>query len=100
MFWDTMGAGFGDFAGLTTDYGDFKLHIPGLEKWGDFYDNHDDGQTFEEWWQESWELAKEIRRQLPGRIDLFYMCFDPKEPSKIVDYHCCLPRIIVPHQYI
>ncbi len=98
IFWDTMGVGTGDFAELITDYGDIKLNVPGLEKWGEFYDNHDDSQTFEELWQEGWELAKEIRRQLPDRIDLYYMCFNPKEPDKIVGYDCRLPRIIVPIQ--
>lgn len=98
IFWDTMGGGNGDFAELFTDFGDIKLNVPGLEKWGDFYDNHDDSQTFEEWWLEGWELAKEIRRQLPDRIDLFYMCFDPKDPNKIIDYESGLPRIIVPKQ--
>ncbi len=98
IFWDTMGVGNGDFAELFTDFGDIKLNVPGLEKWGDFYDNHDDSQTFEEWWLEGWELAKEIRRQLPDRIDLFYMCFDPKDPNKIIDYESGLPRIIVPKQ--
>ncbi len=67
-------------------------------------DIQDDGirsyvnETFEEWWLEGWELAKEIRRQLPDRIDLFYMCFDPKDPNKIIDYESGLPRIIVPKQ--
>ncbi len=37
-------------------------------------------------------------RQLPDRIDLFYMCFDPKDPNKIIDYESGLPRIIVPKQ--
>ena len=100
IFWDSMGAGCGDFAELVTDYDDIKLNVPGLEKWGDFYDNHDDSQTFEEWWQEGWELAKEIRRHLPDRIDIYYMCFDPKDPSKIIDYQSGLPRILVPNPCI
>ena len=29
----------------------------GLQKWGDFYDNHDNSQTFEQWWQEGWKLG-------------------------------------------
>ena len=98
MLWDTMGVGSGQFDELLTDFGNIKLNVSGLQKWADFYDNHDDSQTFEEWWREGWELAKELRRQLPDRIDLFYMCFDPKRPDKIIDYHCCLPRIIVPKQ--
>lgn len=96
IFWDTMGVGSGDFDELNTDNGDFKLNVPGLQKWGDFYDNHDNSQTFEQWWQEGWKLVKEIRRQLPDRIDLYYMCFDPKSPDEIIDYHSWLPRIIVP----
>lgn len=98
IFWDTMGVGSGDFDELSTDNGDFKLNVPGLQKWGDFYDNHDNSQTFDQWWQEGWKLAKEIRRQLPDRIDLYYMCFDPKSPDEIIDYHSWLPRIIVPRE--
>ena len=98
IFWDTMGVGSGDFDELSTDNGDFKLNVPGLQKWGDFYDNHDNSQTFEQWWQEGWKLVKEIRRQLPDRIDLYYMCFDPKSPDEISDYHSWLPRIIVPRE--
>lgn len=96
IFWDTMGVGCGDYDELLTDNGVFKLNIPGLQKWSGFYDNHDDSQTFKQWWQEGWELAKKIRRLLPDNIDLYYMCFDPKEPDKIIDYRCDLPRIIVP----
>lgn len=70
IFWDTMGVGSGDYNELSTDNGDFKLNVLGLQKWGDFYDNNDNRQTFEQWWQEGWKLAKEIRRQLPARIDL------------------------------
>lgn len=98
IFWDTMGVGSGDFDELNTDNGDFKLNVPGLQKWCDFYDNHDNSQTFEQWWQEGWKLAKEIRHQLPDRIDLYYMCFDPKSPDEIIDYHSWLPRIIVPRE--
>lgn len=98
IFWDTMGVGSGDFDELSTDNGDFKLNVPGLQKWCDFYDNHDNSQTFEQWWQEGWKLAKEIRRQLPDRIDLYYMCFDPKSPDEIIDYNSWLPRIIVPRE--
>lgn len=98
IFGDTMGVGSGDFDELSTDNGDFKLNVPGLQKWGDFYDNHDNSQTFEQWWQEGWKLAKEIRRQLPDRIDLYYMCFDPKSPDEIIDYNSWLPRIIVPRE--
>lgn len=98
IFWDTMGVGSGVFDELSTDNGDFKLNVPGLQKWCDFYDNHDNSQTFEQWWQEGWKLAKEIRRQLPDRIDLYYMCFDPKSPDEIIDYNSWLPRIIVPRE--
>lgn len=98
IFWNTMGVGSGDFDELSTDNGDFKLNVPGLQKWGDFYDNHDNSQTFEQWWQEGWKLVKEIRRQLPDRIDLYYMCFDPKSPDEIIDYNSWLPRIIVPRE--
>ena len=98
IFWDTMGVGCGDFDELNTENEDFKLNVPGLQKWSDFYDNHDSNQTFEQWWLEGWNLAKEIRRQLPSRIDLYYMCFDPKRPNKIINYNSVLPRIIVPHE--
>lgn len=100
IFWDTMGVGCGDFEELETVTNDksFKLNVPGLQKWSDFYDNHDDSQTYEEWWQEGWILAKEIRRQLPDYIDLYYMCFDPKNPNKIKHYHCDLPKIIIPKE--
>ena len=96
IFWDTMGVGSGDFDELTTESGDFKIKVPGLRKWSDFYDNHDDSQTYEEWWLEGWALAKKVRHQLPDNIDLYYMCFDPRCPDKKVAYHCDLPRIIVP----
>ncbi len=100
IFWDTMGAGSGDFEKLYTDTDDktFKLNVPGLEKWGDFYDNHDNSQTYEQWWHEGWDLAKEIRRQLPDYIDLYYMCYNPKNPDQIEEYHSDLPRIIVPKE--
>ncbi len=98
IFWDTMGVGCGDFEELFTDYGVFKLNVPGLQKWGNFYDDHNDSQTFEDWWQKGWELAKEIRSQLPDWIDLYYMCFNPRYPDKIIGYHSGLPRIIVPKQ--
>lgn len=100
IFWDTMGVGSGEYDSLYTDFGDFELNVPGLQKWGDFYDNHDDSQTYEQWWQEGWELAKEIRKQLPDNIDLYYMCFDPKNPDKAISYHSGLPRIIVPHEQV
>lgn len=98
IFWDTMGVGCGDFNELNTDSEDIKLNVPGLQKWSEFYDNHDNSQTFEQWWHEGWNLAKEIRRQLPDNIDLYYMCFDPKCPDKVIDYNCDLPRIIVPKE--
>lgn len=96
IFWDTMGVGSGYFDYLYTDYETFMINVPGLQKWGDFYDNHDDSQTYEQWWKEGWLLAQEIRRQLPNRIDLYYMCFDPKNPNKIIEYQSGLPRILVP----
>ena len=99
IFWDTMGVGSGEYDELNSEVGDFKIDVPGLQKWSDFYDNHDDSQTYEEWWHEGWELAKEIRRQLPNNIDLYYMCFDPKQPDKLIDYSSGFPRIIVPTIY-
>lgn len=101
IFWDTMGVGSGNAENIyLNDTDDFKinLNIPGLKKWSEFYDNHDDSQTFEEYWLEGWELAKLVRRQLPDNIDLFYMCYDPKQPNAIMDYNSNLPRIIVPKQ--
>lgn len=96
IFWDTMGFGTGDYDELYSDSGTVKIDVPGLKKWSEFYDNHDDSQTFDEYWHEGWELAKQVRQQLPDNIDLYYMCFDPKQPHTIVDYNCTLPRILVP----
>ena len=101
IFWDTMGVGSGDDEFIYRDgneESDIKLDVPGLKKWSDFYDNHDDSQSFEEYWREGWELAKLVRKQLPEHIDLFYMCYDPKQPDTITDYHCELPKIVVPKQ--
>jgi hypothetical protein len=99
IFWDTMGVGSGEYDTLYSDVGDFTIDVPGLQKWSDFYDDHDDSQTYEEWWREGWELAKQIRRQLPNSIDLYYMCFDTKQPDKLVGYRDNLPKIIVPTIY-
>lgn len=101
IFWDTMGVGSGDDEHIYRDGNegsDIKLDIPGLKKWSEFYENHDDSQSFEEYWREGRELAKFVRKQLPEHIDLFYMCYDPKQPDAIINYHCELPKIIVPKQ--
>ncbi len=97
IFWDTMGVGSGGHDELYSDCGDFKINVPGLRKWAGYFDNHDDSQTYEEWWLEGWTLAKEIRKQLPEDIDLYYMCFDPQQPGKLVDYNSALPRVVVPY---
>lgn len=101
IFWDTMGVGSGDDEIIYRDENkesDIKLDVPGLKKWSEYYDNHDDSQSFEEYWHEGWELAKLVRKQLPEHIDLFYMCYDPKQPDAIINYHCELPKIVVPKQ--
>ena len=101
IFWDTMGVGSGDDEIIYRDGNEepaIKLDIPGLKKWSEYYDNHDDSQSFEEYWREGWELAKLVRKQLPEHIDLFYMCYDPKQPDAIINYHCELPKIVVPKQ--
>ncbi len=95
IFWDTMGVGSGDYNELYSDSGAIKIDVPGLKKWSEFYDNHDNSQTFDEYWHEGWELAQKVRQQLPDNIDLYYMCFDPKQPHTIVSYNCMLPRILV-----
>ena len=96
IFWDTMGVGVGDADEVCLETGTFKLNVPGLDKWSEFYDNPDDSLSFEEYWRVGWELAKKVRKQLPDNIDLYYMCYDPKQPERIIDYECRLPRIIVP----
>lgn len=96
IFWDTMGGGSGDFDELLTDSGVLKIDVPGLEKWSEFYDNHDNSQSYEDYWNEGWKLAKQVRKQLPENIDLYYMCYDPSRPNSAVGYNCRLPRIIVP----
>ena len=96
IFWDTMGIGSGDYDCVYSDFGDFKLNVPGLEKWSEFYDNPDPNQTYKEWWLEGWQLAKEVRKQMPDNIDIYYMCFDPKQPGRLLGYGCRLPRLIVP----
>lgn len=101
IFWDTMGIGSGNAENICLDDAsdlDIKLNVPGLKKWSEFYDNHGDSQTFEEYWLEGWGLATLVRRQLPDNIDLFYMCYDPKQPNVVMDYNGNLPRIIVPKQ--
>lgn len=101
IFWDTMEVGSGNDECIYRDENsgsDIKLNIPGLKKWSEFYDNHDDSQSFEEYWHEGWELAKLVRKQLPEHIDLFYMCYDPKQPDAIINYHYELPKIVVPKQ--
>lgn len=96
IFWDTMGVGSGDATMLYSDFGELKLAIPCLDKWSEYYDNPDNNISYEDYWNIGWELAKQIRKHLPANIDLFYMCYDPKEPDKIVSYRCDLPRLIVP----
>lgn len=98
IFWDTMGVGVGDADEVCLETGNFKLDVPGLDKWSEFYDNHDDSLSFEEYWRVGWELAKKVRKQLPDNIDLYYMCYDPKQPERIIDYEYWLPKIIVPSE--
>lgn len=96
IFWDTMGVGSGDFDEILSDSGNLKIDVQGLKKWSSFYDNHDDSQSFDDYWEEGWELAKLVRKQIPENIDLYYMCYDPNTPEKYVDYNCALPSVIVP----
>lgn len=96
IFWDTMGVGSGDAKILHSDFGEFYLDVPRLQKWSEFYDNPDTSQTFEEYWKEGWKLALEVRKQLPPYIDLFYMCFDPFKPNEYCDDHYKLSKILVP----
>lgn len=96
IFWDTMGIGSGDDVHLLSDFGEFVFNIPGLMKWAEHYDKHDSSQSFDEFWNDGWNLAKQIRKVLPENIELFYMCFDPKDPNKKCEYMSWRPRIIVP----
>ena len=72
--------------------------MPGLEEWNDRRVNYSDSQTFEEYWLEGWELAKEVRKRLPDRIDLYYMSYNPMKPDELRWHGDNLPNIIVPKQ--
>ena len=45
-----------------------------------------------------WELSKEVRKQLPDRVDIFYQSYDPTLPFSHRFYTCELPSLIVPRQ--
>lgn len=96
IFWDTMGVGSGVYNELWADSGDIKLNVRGLKEWSEYYDNPEVQQLFEDYWRQGWELALQVRNQLPDNIDLYYMCYDPAHPQDIVGYSCRLLKIIVP----
>lgn len=96
IFWDTMGVGSGSYDELFAECGDIKINVPGLKEWSEFYDNPDDNILFDDYWRQGWQLALQVRGQLPDNIDLYYMCYDPSHPTDIVGYNCQLLKIIVP----
>lgn len=100
IFWDTMGIGSGDEKAIYADEDgeDINIDVPGLEEWNDRRVNYSDSQTFEEYWLEGWELAKEVRKRLPDRIDLYYMSYNPMKPDELRWHGDNLPNIIVPKQ--
>ncbi|MCQ2239300.1 MAG: hypothetical protein MJZ73_08715 [Bacteroidaceae bacterium] len=99
IFWDTMGVGSGDsdtiFARNGHESG-ISLNVPGLHKWASYYDCHNESQSYEEYWEEGWKYALQVRKQIPKHIDLYYMCYNPERPKDRVLYNGSLPRIIVP----
>ena len=96
-FWDTMGVGCGDDSGLSLDCGDFEMDIPGLREWVTQWRLLGEGNlSFEDWWKRGWVLAQEVRKRLPENVDLYYMCYAPESPDKLLDYNSEFPKIIVP----
>ena len=96
-FWDTMGVGSGDEAGLSLDCGEFEMDIPGLREWKARWASPDSSKSgFEAWWKEGWRLAKEVRKRLPANVDLYYMSYDTQHPDEHLDHKSQLPKIIVP----
>lgn len=95
MFWDTMGAASGDYEVIYSDMGDIKIDVPGLREWQARYESDNDS-PFDEYWMEGYKMAKMVRQQLPANIDLYFMCFDPQAPDKIIDYRSDCPRILIP----
>lgn len=100
IFWNTSGVGCGDYDCLCADNGDIQLNVPGLKEWSECYGSFSSKKSFDDFWNEGLRLALEVRKQLPNNIELFYMCFDPQEQDKPVDYNCWLPRIVVPRSTI
>lgn len=96
IFWDTMGVGCGSYDELNAESGDIKLNVPGLKEWSEYYDNPEKCPSFDCNWKDGWQLALQVRNQLPDNIDLYYMCYDPSHPQEIVGYNCRLLKIIVP----
>lgn len=96
VFSDTMGVCAGDYEEIYTDLGNFKLDVPGLKEWAYDCDNPNCGKSFEFLWKRGWELALEVRKQLPDNIDLYYMCYNPRYPQNVCEYGCSLLKIIVP----
>lgn len=97
--WDTMGYGCGDEDGLFLESGKYSMDIPGLKEWNGRWGTPDvQAPDYENWWQEGWRIAKEIRKRLPLSIDIYYMCLDPLCPEAHPDYAYYLLKIIVPYQ--
>lgn len=97
MFWDTMGIGCGDSHDLATHSGMIQIGVNGLKEWYEIYDRQEPIEDFEEYWKAGWVLALQVRKLIPTHIDLYYMCYDPSEPDKYLDYNCILPKLIVPY---
>ena len=96
LFFDTMGVCSGDEKGISSDFGDIKLNVPGLREWVYEYDTVESHGCFDYYWEKGWELALRVRDQLPDNIDLYYMCYDPAHPYSKDDYNSSLPKVIVP----
>lgn len=101
IFWDTEKCGTGNseiIYGEGVGYEDHELHVPGLEEWTDLCDRADGTRTPEELWTMGRELSREVRKQLPDRVDIFYQSYDPILPFRHRFYNGELPSLIVPRQ--
>lgn len=99
LLWNEEGVCCNDGVGILISEGkEILLDVPGLQEWADEYDS-ETIKDFKEYWDRGWNLALCLRTQLPRYIDLFYMCFDPLDPGKRMDYDCHFPKIIVPSVY-
>ncbi|MBP3679191.1 MAG: hypothetical protein J6I70_02605 [Bacteroidaceae bacterium] len=50
----------------------------------------------EEIFQKGWRAAKRLRKLLPNNVDLFYTCWDPYHPERLLGCEGDYPRLIVP----